>query len=84
MKYQHKLDVSDTNVGNKTEKSLTQDFSKEEKMFVATLYLVIITILSFKGDIGNIRINTFLAMIIILLASDIISICSRLDDLKRK
>ena len=53
-------------------------------MLVSFIYLILMLVTFIKGDITTTNINHLLSAIIILLANGIISICSRLDDLKRK
>ena len=58
-------------------------------MIVSWLYLIVILVASIKELINGrgisvFSIKTILLWIVIILANGIISICSRLDDLKRK
>ena len=57
---------------------------KGGKMLVSFIYIILMLEIFIEGDITTININHLLSAIIILLANGIISICSRLDDLKRK
>ena len=55
---------------------------KEEKMTASYFYLIYIISTVFRGEmVSN---NELLMMFSVLVAFGIISICSRLDDLKRK
>lgn len=53
-------------------------------MTVSFMYLILMVVIGLRNEAVSISTNEFLVMIIVLLASGIISICSRLDDLKRK
>lgn len=65
-------------------KGAVNSVPKGEKMLVSFIYLILMLVTFIKGDITTTNINHLLSAIIILLANGIISICSRLDDLKRK
>ena len=53
-------------------------------MTVSVIYLILITVMALKGEIASTSVNELIAILIILVACGIISICSRLNDLKRK
>ncbi len=65
-------------------KGAVNSVPKGGKMLVSFIYLILMLVTFIKGDITTTNINHLLSAIIILLATGIISICSRLDDLKRK
>ncbi len=53
-------------------------------MTVSVIFLIFVITIALKNEISTLDINTLLIVIACLLANGIISICSRLDDLKRK
>ena len=53
-------------------------------MTVSFIYLILMVVIGLRNEVASISTNEFLVMIIVLIACGIISICSRLDDLKKK